>query len=71
MGRRHQCHVQKLQQSRVRILSDGVLRAIGVEAPGHVDRDTKLPGYPVERDSAPPQRNDQQAWRDCPFDVST
>lgn len=48
MGRRHRRHVQKLQQSRVRILSDGVLRAIGVKASGHVDRDSQLPGYPVE-----------------------
>jgi hypothetical protein len=55
MGRRYQRHVQKLQQSRIWVLSDGILRTIGVETSGHINRDTQLPGHPVERDGAPPQ----------------
>lgn len=63
VGRRHHRHVQKLPESRLRVLPDGLLRAAGSQAPGHVDQDTQLPGHPVERDGAPPQRDDQQARR--------
>jgi len=55
MGRCHQRHVQKLQQSRVWLLPDGVLRTISVETSGNINRDTQLLGHPVERDCAPPQ----------------
>lgn len=54
MERGHLRHVQQLLQSRLRVLPDGLLRAAGAQAPGHVDQDTQLPGHSVERDSTSP-----------------
>lgn len=59
MGRRHQRDVQKLHQSRVCVLFNGVLRATCAETAVHVDQNSQFLRHSVERNGPPPQRDDQ------------